>query len=477
VLSLREPPAGSFAGWLRELSSGARQRGFVNLLDASTFVLRADDLCDATERAGLPDEDRDWSVAHDPYLAALEAQEATSEESPLVRAFVTARAKVVGVQLLVDGSSLGSLQTGTQVGLLALIEALVARPDVGGVTVAVPGPIPGYARHLEGVEKVRFTLAPPGTDFSQLGRFDGGYRPIQPDASFDLDAYRAACRRVVVNVLDLIGYEIGAYHESPGAWLAHRAALAAKLAAVDGITTISEDVKVQLLQLGLPVEAERVFPVLYGTEHLRGDEPVETPAALTTAGALTRPFLLCLGTNYSHKNRDLARLAHAELVRRGHDIDLVLVGAVVPYGSSRVGEALAGRTRVEPAIVVSLPDVTAPERNWLLRHATAVLYPTSAEGFGLVPFEAAAFGTPTVQVAFGPLREIGGSPPVVASDWRPGALADATEQLLVDPALVRSQVEHVRRAGAAYSWAGTAEALVGVFRRLLDVPARRPDCP
>jgi glycosyltransferase involved in cell wall biosynthesis len=472
--TVADPPDGGFTAWLREVSGQARRRGLATVLDAATYVLRAEDLSDEAERSGVSDADRRWLNERDGYLAALEAEETASESSPLELAFTTARAKVVGVEILVDGSSLGPLETGTQVGLLALAEALAAREDVSGLTITLAADVPSYVRRLQANPKVRFALAPPGADIGHLGRHDIGYRPIQPDHGFDLDSFETVCRRTVVNVLDLIAYEIGTYHSSPQAWLDYRSTLAGKLAAVDGVTTISRDVKNQLLQFRLPVEPDRVFPVPYGTEHLRGAQPMDQPQALAGAGMLTRPFIVCLGTNYSHKNRDLARLGHVELTRRGHDIDLVLVGAVVPYGSSRVDEAVASRQQLTRGCVLSLPDVSSAERNWLLRHASAVVYPTSAEGFGLVPFEAATFGTPTVHVAFGPLREIGGAAPVAAADWRPSSLADALERLLLDPALAQRQVEHVRSTGEAYSWATTAETLVGVFRDLLAVPARRP---
>ena len=61
-------------------------------------------------------------------------------------------------------------------------------------------------------------------DLRLLGRFDIGYRPIQPDESFDLESYRAVSRRLVVNVLDLIAYQIGTYHRAPEDWLASRSA-------------------------------------------------------------------------------------------------------------------------------------------------------------------------------------------------------------------------------------------------------------
>ena len=142
------------------------------------------------------------------------------------------------------------------------------------------------------------------------------------------------------------------------------------------------------------------------------------------------------------------------------------------HGSSREleAEARAGDQRV-----VVLPDVSSGERNWLLRHAAVVLYPTSGEGFGLVPFEAARFGTPTAFVSFGPLAELAGELPVQAEDWSPAALAGAAAHLLADPDLARAQVEATLAAGDRYTWDRTAAVLAEAYRGLLArPPANRP---
>jgi glycosyltransferase involved in cell wall biosynthesis len=123
-------------------------------------------------------------------------------------------------------------------------------------------------------------------------------------------------------------------------------------------------------------------------------------------------------------------------------------------------------------MVVSLPELPSEERNWLLRHASVVLYPTSAEGFGLVPFEAARFGTPTVFVGFGPLAELGGNPPVLAQDWSPAAIADAVEALLNDPALAFRQVQACLEAASHHSWSRAADDLTLAYRTTLDLPPR-----
>ena len=119
-----------------------------------------------------------------------------------------------------------------------------------------------------------------------------------------------------------------------------------------------------------------------------------------------------------------------------------------------------------------IPDVSSAERNWLLKHAELVLYPTSAEGFGLVPHEAAAFGTPTVMVPFGPLGERLPNLPVAPEDWEVKTLADACLHVMSDPAVAQAQVEALMLDESKYDWAAAAEATVKAYQSLLARPSR-----
>jgi glycosyltransferase involved in cell wall biosynthesis len=101
-----------------------------------------------------------------------------------------------------------------------------------------------------------------------------------------------------------------------------------------------------------------------------------------------------------------------------------------------------------------------------------VLYPTSAEGFGLVPYEAARFGTATVHVSFGPLAEVAPDLPVAAGGWAPKELAEACRALLADPDLYQAQIAAVLRAAETYTWDRTAELLVSAYRQVLSRPRR-----
>lgn len=453
---------------LADFSLRARQRGFVDLVDPATFCARPFDLAPVDDPWPSPAE-RHWLAARHRVFPALVDEEPRSTTSGLATAHRASRAKVLGLRVLVDGTCLGPKEMGTQVQTLSLIGALARRPDVQAVSVALAGGVPRYAEAVLADPKIT-ARSVAGDDVSSLGPVDVAHRPFQPDRPLHR-SWTATAARTVVTVQDLIAYHGGAYHASPEEWLAARHGLRRAVAEADGVVVISADVAARLDAEGLPVGRERIFVVGNGTDHLAGAEAAALPAELLARRFSAGRFALVLGTNYSHKNRDLAVAAVGELRRRQVPLALVMAGAAVPFGSSRAQEALeAGRA--EGTEVFSVPDVTSEERNWLLRHAAVVLYPTSAEGFGLVPYEAARFGTPTVLVPFGPLAEVVGDLPVRAADWSPGALADATEALLGDPVLADAQVAAALRAGRDFTWDATAAKLVDVYRSLLAQPAR-----
>jgi glycosyltransferase involved in cell wall biosynthesis len=461
-----DAPSGAFGPALTDFSFRARSRGFVDLLDPSTYYLRPTRAPDPPAPAPDCDPgDGAWLHGRHPDLQSFLHQELTAADSPVNLALAGARVRLAGLRVLVDGSCLGPLEMGTQVATMAVIAALADRPDVREVCVALAGEIPPYARAA--LDRPRVRAEPVGeSPLATFGRVDIAHRPFQPNEGFRVPDWREAAGRVVITMLDLISFHIGSYSGNTDVWLRYRGLIRESVAKADGVVVISDDVRRQVELHHLPVGPDRLFVVPIGTEHVSGLGEARMPDGLAAEGFRGGNFLLCLGTDYSHKNRDLAVRAFAELRRRGHDLALVLAGPPVPWGSSRDLETGAGH---QPGVFV-FPEVVAAERNWLLQHASLVLYPTSAEGFGLVPFEAAQFGTPTVHVGFGPLADLGRREAVTARDWRPDSLAEAAERLLTDPALADRQIRSCLEAGDAYTWARTAEQLTVVYRKLLARP-------
>jgi glycosyltransferase involved in cell wall biosynthesis len=469
-------PRAEFMGSVAEFAVRARARGFIHLLDESTFYMRHRAAGDVPHLIGTLDDlhpdDRHWIHVLYPNEVEFVDHEARSNVSPLALAHGLARTKVQGLRVVVDGSYLGPIETGTQVSILATVEALSRRRDVREVVVALQSEIPRYAADVLSSPKVTARSVNFET-LEGLGQCDVAHRLIQPDKWFSVDHWRTVADRVIVTVLDLIAFRNGAYHENAGEWLTYRNAIWNGVAAADATFVISEDVKVQVELERLPVDPQRLHAVPFGTEHLTGDEPTEIPSELLARGFVEGQFILVLGTDYAHKNRDLALAVLAELRSRGHAHALVMAGPTVPHGSSLLSEITRMQTGKPPNDeVFVLPDVPSAERNWLMRHADLVLYPSSAEGFGLVPFEAARFGTPTLFTRFGPLQEMAPDIPIAAENWSPEALAAAADTLLSDRSQARVQVESCLAAGAKYTWAATAERLTDLYRNILALPPR-----
>jgi glycosyltransferase involved in cell wall biosynthesis len=458
------PESTTGTGLVGAVSVAAQRKGFLSVVEPSTFYLTPRDIDSTADHITVSDVGDLGNLAH------LVDEERVSVSSPLATAHQVSRAKALGLRVGIDGTCLGPTEMGTQVQTLQIIRSLTANEEVSEVVVALVHGIPGYARDALLDQKVR-TVASSDDDMSALVGVDVLHRPFQPQRRIDIDDWRKVAHRVVVSILDVIAYRNGAYHGSGSEWLAYRDALRTTLAAVDAAVVISGDVKQQIALERLPIDPERIHVVELGTDHVTGIEAERIPDELVERGFVADEFLVVLGANYSHKNRDQAINAVRTLRARGRDIGLVLVGAAVPYGSSRRQEAVA--LADDPgAWLFSIPDVSTEERNWLLRHASAVLYPTSAEGFGFIPFEAARFGTPTLCVPFGPLSELVPHLPVSAEGWSAGALASAVERVTFDPVLARQQVKALLAAGGQFTWPRSAAKLVAMYRDVLARPSR-----
>lgn len=454
---------------LAEYALRCSRRGFQHLLDASSFVT-----AQWTEDGSAVEPGDDPTARHRLYVQdssfpALYDAQKESLRSPLAIALDSSRCKVDGLRVLIDGSCLGPMEMGTQVQTLALIEALAKRADVKTVVVGLPpGGIPGYARKLMSMPKVKF-CASEGLAFPDAEPVDILHRPFQPDGRIPWERWRGLSKRVVVTVQDLIAYRVGIYHANGGAWLGYRQNMFDAVSNADAVIAISEDTARSICEEKLNISSDRVFVVKNGSDHLHADSAAEaTPMGLVERGMAATPYLLVLGATYAHKNRDLAIKVWQALRERGHRLALVMAGAIVAKGSSKVEEAMARRAGDD--LLVVMPDVSSEEKNWLLRHAAMVLYPTSAEGFGLVPFEAARMGTPTVHVNFGPLRELIDSPDM-PKDWSIQSLADYAERVLVDPASGRKMIQTVLNNAGNLTWEVTASGLVDAYRAVLgEVP-------
>lgn len=147
-------------------------------------------------------------------------------------------------------------------------------------------------------------------------------------------------------------------------------------------------------------------------------EPVQ-PAGITEPG-----FVLMVARRDPHKNLPRA-------VRAWSQVDapqLVIVGSP----DKRYPEVDASiNLSKRRSHIVELPDVTESELEWLYGNASALLFPSLVEGFGLPPMEAALRSCPVIS------SDCGAVPELLKNQYRS---IDPTSEILIGQALTKSFV-------------------------------------
>jgi glycosyltransferase involved in cell wall biosynthesis len=164
---------------------------------------------------------------------------------------------------------------------------------------------------------------------------------------------------------------------------------------------------------------------------------------------LDRPYVLFAGTVEPRKN--VGRLVEAFARLGPVDAELVLVG---PEGWGGIDTGSARRLGFLPRAELAA----------LYAGAAAVCYPSLREGFGLPVLEAMAQGAPVVTSATTSTAEVAGDAAVLVDPEDVDQLAAALARLLADPELGRRVGAAARERAAGYTWARTAEGVVGAYR-------------
>lgn len=410
-----------------------------------------------------------------PYLSASPA---LGESRVLAHALQVARGSGQKLWVTLDARALDGAVTGTQVHIVELIRALAATGQlrlrllvrehrIDPQTLALLRRLPETELLAENSIDEQ---TPPSSVF---------HRPQQAFAPEDVELAVRLGERIVLSQLDLIAYRNPGYFADANAWAAYRRASRHGMSAAERVVVFSDHTRRELISDAL-VEDERIRVVAPGLDH-PVPAPPRRPAALgqsagepDSADGDLSGFLLCLGTDFRHKNRVFALALLAALrERHGWDGSLVLAGTHIPHGSSReLEQALLEERPSLREAVIELGAISEQEKAWLMNRAAAVVYPSVYEGFGLVPFEAALNGVPCLFAAQSSLAESAPQDTATILPWDPGRSAAAAHALLCDPAARERHVQALATVAAGLTWRATAEAMVELYAEAAAAPVR-----
>lgn len=205
-----------------------------------------------------------------------------------------------------------------------------------------------------------------------------------------------------------------------------------------------------------------------------GLAPVLDEAALAAARAkynLPPRYLLYLGTIEPRKNLPALFAAFRDVIAAPQfaDVQLVLVGRkgwmFQPTLDAIDQLGLTGR--------VTLTDyVASADLPALLSGASAFVFPSLYEGFGLPPLEAMACGAPVICSSAASLPEVVGDAALTFDPRDARALRAAITRVLADPALARELRQKGLAQAKQFSWQRAAKQTLDVYRRVAQAEAR-----
>ncbi len=256
-------------------------------------------------------------------------------------------------------------------------------------------------------------------------------------------------------------------------WASYQNAIRQSLNVADAVFFFSGHAAHDAIVEGL-VERERAHVVYIGTDHQVATlalQPSPPRLAHLIAG---REAVLCLGTDFHHKNRVFALQVLDEMQRRhGWEGVMVLAGPRVSEGSSAGEEARY--SLVHPGVdaaLVRLGAISEEEKLWLLRHVSAVVYPTVYEGFGLIPFECADVDVPCLYASQSSLAEVLPENAALLEPWDAGTTADALIEVIRDPDRREKLIADIRAASERYRWSEYGEQAVRLYREAAAAASR-----
>jgi glycosyltransferase involved in cell wall biosynthesis len=242
---------------------------------------------------------------------------------------------------------------------------------------------------------------------------------------------------VVINLLDAIHWEVPGYRlPLPYDWLERRAARRADL-----VLTLSESARADIERvLGLSRAKIRITYL--------GGPPLD-PEPLPK-----EPYFLFVGGTEKRKNLGAVLEAFSSF----DGFELRVVGA---NRASPVHDA-----RREQRGVHWLGHVGEEELVELYRHATALVFPSRYEGFGLPLLEAMARRTPVITSNQSSIPEVARGAAILVDPDDVEELREAMRRVATETGLREEMVKRGAEVVTSFSWEETARATVAAYEEL-----------
>lgn len=286
-----------------------------------------------------------------------------------------------------------------------------------------------------------------------------GFDVLHFPAESSLYLLRSGRARVIVTIHGLASIRLPAeLHQK----LPRRAQLKYKhlLESVDRIITVSESSKRDIVDI-YEIPPDRVSVIYNGIDEVFYLEDSELPEIHTG----DHPFILSVCATIPKKNVSAIIRSLAALKERGLPHRLIHVG---PPGSAQEAlEAEVRRFNLRRDVIFK-GYVSKDELAAYYRKASALIFPSFHEGFGIPIVEAMASGCPVVTSTAYSMPEIAGEAALLVDPYDVESLISVTHRLLTNRSLREELVGLGRERARRFSWNRCADETVAIYREVLS---------
>ena len=232
------------------------------------------------------------------------------------------------------------------------------------------------------------------------------------------------------------------------------------------LLTDSEFVKRELIEV-FRVKPERIRPVLLGVEALfHPKSELETRVVLDALGLKHGHYILAVGTLEPRKNLSVALRAFMQLsapLRKR--FPLVLVG-MKGWHTSALEKQIA--PLIAAGEIRLLGYLPREDLAVIVAGATALVYPSIYEGFGLPPLEAMACGVPVITSNVSSIPEVVGDTGLMLDPQDVEGFTGAMELMLTNPDERARMAALALARSSQFSWAKCVSQTVDAYKFVLN---------